>query len=572
MRRPPFTLWRATLADLARLTLLTSAVLVLVTALGATLQPLTDGKLDAGDVVLFVSLACVPMLAYALPFAAGFASTLVYHRIAADNEAVAAHAGGVSHRSLLAPAVLMAAMLAGSLMLLNEQVIPLFLKQMQRIVTNDLAKVLLSDVDRGRPAMIGDGPEKTVIYADRAQRVPPDPGSGVLDQVVFTGFCVIQLDADSRPVQELTAQRATLFLFPGTAMTDRVDDAGRSAREDDTSVAVLVLNNAVGADPGGIGGFREETTFVFRVPNLFRDNPKFLSYGRLRRLRDHPEDINWIDADRRALATAVGRVGLVGAMQHSLATTGAVTLLDPENRPVVVRAAGLVQDTAGIRFRPTADRSVVMVSHTRSGSDGDVALESIAQAALLTLPDAARDPGRTSMSLELQSTRTREVRSGRDFSASPERTIFALHGLRPTSDAAEPYAALSAPALVSAVAAAPAHVREDAEVDTRSKKLARQITQMRRDVLAKTHERMAMAASCFVMTITGAVAALRLSRSMPLTIYLWTFFPALACLVTISGGQQMTRTVGAPGLLLLWGGVAALATYTLIVYRNLAKH
>jgi hypothetical protein len=197
-----------------------------------------------------------------------------------------------------------------------------------------------------------------------------------------------------------------------------------------------------------------------------------------------------------------------------------------------------------------------------------VALESIAPEAVLTLPGAGDTRG--VMSLELRRARTREVRSGRDFSASPERTVFALHGLRAGTDAAAGVAGLSAPALVEAVSADA--VKDTPEVGERLQKLRTQVTQMRRDVLAKVHERMAMSASCFVMTLTGAVAALRLTRSMPLTVYLWTFFPALACLVTISGGQQMTRTVGAPGLILMWGGVAALFAYTLMVYRNLAKH
>ncbi|MFO0830481.1 MAG: LptF/LptG family permease [Phycisphaerales bacterium] len=571
MRRPSFTLWRATLGDLARLTVLTAAVLVIVTALGATLQPLTDGKLEAGNVVLFVSLACVPMLAYALPFAAGFASTLVYHRVASDNEATAAHAGGVSHRSLLMPAVVMGAVLAGTLTLLNEQVIPMFLQEMQRIVTNDIAKLLLTEVDRGRPALIGDGAEKTIIFADRAERLRPEASSGAMDQVEFTGFCVIQLDREGRPVQELTAQRASLFLYPGSALTDRVDDAGRSAREDDASVAVLVMRNAVGSDPGGVGGFRDETTFVFRVPNIFRDNPKFLSYGRLRRLREHPEDINWIDADRRGLVNAVARVGLVGTLQQSLSSAGALTMTDGEGRPVIVRASGLVQDAAGLRLLPTGERGVVMVSHVRVGSDGDVAQESVAAEAFLKAADPSRDPsGSGAMTLELHKARTREVRSGRDFSAFPERTVFLLHGLRPQVDGAGALATLSSPQLVGEVARSP--LRDDPDVARRLETLRRRVEQMRRDVLAKAHERMAMAASCFVMTLTGAVAALRLSRSMPLTVYLWTFFPALACLVTISGGQQMTRNVGAPGLLLMWGGVAGLLAYTLVVYRNLAKH
>jgi hypothetical protein len=55
-------------------------------------------------------------------------------------------------------------------------------------------------------------------------------------------------------------------------------------------------------------------------------------------------------------------------------------------------------------------------------------------------------------------------------------------------------------------------------------------------------------------------------------VYLWTFFPAIASMVTISGGQQVTSAQGAPGLILMWSGVAGLGLYSLIVFRILAKH
>ena len=54
--------------------------------------------------------------------------------------------------------------------------------------------------------------------------------------------------------------------------------------------------------------------------------------------------------------------------------------------------------------------------------------------------------------------------------------------------------------------------------------------------------------------------------------YLWSFFPALGALITISGGQKSVHDFGAPGLLMLWGGVAALCLYTFVAYRGLTRH
>jgi hypothetical protein len=74
------------------------------------------------------------------------------------------------------------------------------------------------------------------------------------------------------------------------------------------------------------------------------------------------------------------------------------------------------------------------------------------------------------------------------------------------------------------------------------------------------------------MILTGALTALLLSRKLPLTVYLFTFGPALLTMVTISGGQQLVKQVGAPGLALMWAGVAGLAAYTFIVYWKLSRH
>ena len=81
-----------------------------------------------------------------------------------------------------------------------------------------------------------------------------------------------------------------------------------------------------------------------------------------------------------------------------------------------------------------------------------------------------------------------------------------------------------------------------------------------------------MAASCFVIVIAGAVISLRLSRRLPMTVYMFTFVPAVICIVTISGGQQMTIQNGPSGLLLLWSGVAGLLAYTFFQLRALARH
>jgi lipopolysaccharide export LptBFGC system permease protein LptF len=158
-----WTLWRAILIDFFRLLLLATAVLVTVVAFAATVQPLADGKLTTDQAIRFMVYAIPPMLAYALPFAAGFAATLTYHRFAAENEITAAHAGGVSHFKLLVPAILSGLLLGGVLWGLNDRVIPRFLTRMEEMITRDFARIMVASLKQGKSATIGD----TEIHADQ---------------------------------------------------------------------------------------------------------------------------------------------------------------------------------------------------------------------------------------------------------------------------------------------------------------------------------------------------------------------------------------------------------------------
>ena len=102
----PISLWKYITLELWRIIALTAAVLVAVIAFAASIKPMADGKITPLEALQFMGLAVVPMLQYALPFAAGFGATLAYHRLSHDNEVTAAYAGGVSHRAVLLPAII----------------------------------------------------------------------------------------------------------------------------------------------------------------------------------------------------------------------------------------------------------------------------------------------------------------------------------------------------------------------------------------------------------------------------------------------------------------------------------
>jgi hypothetical protein len=148
---------------------------------------------------------------------------------------------------------------------------------------------------------------------------------------------------------------------------------------------------------------------------------------------------------------------------------------------------------------------------------------------------------------------------------------YPISGLRAEVLGAVPPDAPSAELIARARALPPSPAGADQPVRDAAR-LERTLAQVRNEVVSKAHERVAYASACLVMVLLGAIMALRLRDALPLAVYLWSFLPALACLLSISAGQRLTHQHGAVGLTVLWGGVAALLVYTVWQYRTVARH
>ncbi len=558
MARPqPLTLWSSVFGELFRNLALSAAVLVSVIAFAATIKPLADGRLAPFDAIKFMLLAVPPMLAYALPFAGCFASTLVYHRLSADNEFAAAASGGVSHRSLLVPAAAIGVVLFAGMMLLNEQIIPRFLGTMQTMITQDLAKILAGSINRGQSVEL----RKMIVFADRAQPVDLEPGSEATTALVLARPAVLERDEAGNIVSEGTASRATLWLFPEPIRADSGPTTRVAMRlEDFTSKDVKT---------GLVTGRTLPVSIT--MPSSLSDDPKFLRSDELRDLRRRPERMGWIDQRRRRLAGELALNRAVADMARSLASVGSFTLTDSAARQVVVR---------GVDIRPGNGRSwtvqpgpsglveVDLLRQEGVGLSKSGGVRHLARSVFLT-PDNSEDrpAGELVLRLEMRDVASSPLGDAGQTEATKRDRVSFTNLFAPKAQLVALTKLGSFELLKESESSA-----NDQYVLQESNALTREIGQLMREVTSKQNERVAMALSCLVMLLTGAVTALRFSRSLPLTVYLWSFFPALVCVITISGGQQMTHGQGWPGLVLLWAGVAALGAYTFWTYLAVRKH
>ena len=550
LMRSPVLIWRFLLVDLLRLGVLSAVALVSLIAFAFSVRYLAEGKIDASGAVRLTALAVIPMLQYALPFACGFAATLSYHRFAADNEDLAASAGGVSHRAALAPAFALALGLALGLGAMSHQVMPRFLRSIEKIVRGDLTGVFVRAIERGEAVRLG----SFEIHAQQAARAGPDPSIGASDRVRLLGVLAVQLDERGDVQGYVSADEVGVWLF------------GEDPASETHSSAQLVFKGAVGrGDTELIRGGTIASQRV-RIPSTFSEDPKFLTLGELLRLRREPQRFPKVEWLSRRLALGLHERRALRDVSERLRESGTVTIERVGGESLTIGAASL--EPEGTRWRLLASRpDQPIVIDRRLGSGATVRL--VAQAAWLEpeAPDQAWSLGESGALLRL--TYQASVPGGRGpASTSDAQVIGALRaGPSPLPADATPEQLLGA-----ARASEPRTRATGDSVATAARQLADLLDDLQREITSKLHERAAYALACFFITLSGAITALRLSAMMPLPVYLWSFFPALATVITISAGQGLTHASGTPGLFLLWGGVVLLALYTLREYRRVAKH
>lgn len=584
----PRTIFRFVSLELWRLVLLTAGVLVAVGAFAITLTPLTRGEIGPLELLRYMAIAAVPMLQYALPFAGGFAATLAYHRMAADNELTACYAGGVSHARLLRPALLCGLALALAMLLLADQAMPRALRTMKEMVTDDIAQILAARVQRGEAFVRDD----RVLYADRLTVMPEEERrrAGAQQVFVLDGVVLARIDRDGAIREEGSASQAFVWLYPvGAAPDPAANPADPDAALGDATLVVMRLRDAVGVAPRGGRGDSEESTFTFQVSNTFSDDPKYHSWAAMNAAHDRPERMNRVDRDRRVLAARMAerqvKQSLLGRLQPAPAAESARLLfVDPAGRSVILRTGGVAESGAApvapgaapvglpgaLELRPMPDgwieASVVL-------EDGRVRRHR-ARRAVLSAPRGQLED-RTVLDLRLEQVATSGATRTADETAPDTgalRASYEIRGLSPDDDPLPDLLKSDIDSLLARGQSASAATPADASLRAAAAALRKRVDNLRREIRSKQHERVAASLACVVMVLCGAVMAMRLRDGTPLVVYLWSFLPALAALLTISGGQRMTANVGPVGLLLLYGGVAALAAFTLVEWRRLVRH
>lgn len=546
----PVILWTHVAWELLRVFLVTTGIIVTVIAFGAAAKPLADSSIGANTVLKYVTMAIVPMLQFAMPFAAGFAATLVMHRFATDNEVVAMSACGMSHRRIMAPVAILGAALCVGMLVLVSMVIPRFWVRMKELATADATQMLVAAVERGE-ALTAD---RLMIYADAAREVEPPPGSGASRRLLLSGVAAVEMSAawSGKVTTEFTAEDAAVDIH----VTPR------------GTLAKVALMNATVIRPGegAIVSVPVAEPEAASIYSGFERSPKFLTVPEILGLRGDVDSSQSVQSLKRPMAAALGAWEVWKCVEP--AAGGSPLELRQPGTARAVRIDGARVE--GGRLKPVAGRADFEVTELVSGRPARRARAAAGELRAVSEPGfpprftlavpavaSAEDlgsglPGRWPPRIDDLLPAGCEPRAWQEASSAD---VLAAATDMPAKDGAGPYAALRAAAL-----------RHSASLDL-----------ARRDVVWESDShlanRVAQSVSILLVLLLGAALAMAMRQAMPLTVYVLAFLPAVVNIFMVSGGQlMMSDGATVAGLLVMWGGNAVLLAALVAAWRRLARN
>lgn len=522
----PWTLQRYIAKEMGKTFALTAIGLMAVLGLGGGVVQMVQlgGELSPTQLVRLLWLVLPVALALTLPMAALFSAASTYGRLSADNEFVACRAGGINLLVLLAPPLVLSVVCALVTFAFFNFLIPRLIRDMDELVTSDIAGIVQQRLNRPRGIGLADGRYR--LCADGTRVEPTAPNRLQLQHVAF-----VELDGDAWGRVGTARQVALAF---------RQGDPGLrvSARMFGLSYYDPVERQIAQVDEFDLG--------TDDLPAAVPPQLKFLTLADLLRYRADP--MSWREVQdafvrlRRDVSKWMVREDLLKQWQAG----GAFALEDHDTRwtvaakTAVLSPAGEAVELTQVTVHEVAPRR----ERTIEAERGLVEWKGLGATA----------------GVELQLFNTR-LHDGSTVRERPRDTIGPIAIPEPVRARAD---AMSTDELL---VAGKVDGATDPLAKSRAAAVERQGDVIRR-VRSIIHERAAFSVSVMVLVVLGAGLAIILRGAQLITAFGISFIPSAVVLVGIVAGKQLLRNdaTETAGLAVLWGGIAlvgALDVWTL---------
>ncbi|MBN1845590.1 MAG: LptF/LptG family permease [Sedimentisphaerales bacterium] len=547
-----FTIHRYIFRDLLKYFLLATIVLSIVLALGVMLRPLQQFSVDPANVPSLVLCTLPITLTMVIPIAALLAATLVYGRLAHDNEISACRSSGISLTTLIYPALALALSVGIVTLLLAFHIIPYFTRNFERIIRSDAETIIFRNIQK--KGQLGDIFPGIRIHADQAARQG--------DLLILSGVAVVWLDG--KQVDRLITAQQVDVRFGDGRLADKISLQFYNA---------TLIENDMGLSIG-------QKTLYLDSPSLWRDEIKFKTLAQLKGIRQDMSRFPLIDE-------------LITKIRHQILTERFFQWCDRQlgrqNHLILRKGTDRLRLEAGrCQFLPSAKkREQRLADKNRTARllavpDGQV-----------TLQQTFLGPGRQTYKLY----QTKEAYLSLNFLSHPPAAWltlkqvawkyggqdheYSLMRFELPGIALPPELVLEAQSYTWSDLRRAGRPSDIVDLDQPSpylgflfERFGKECQELSTDIELELHSRLAFGVACLTLVLLGAALGIVFRSSHLLTAFGVSFIPAALCLITIFTGKHIAQQNNAAplgGICFLWSGIFAVALANALIYKALLR-
>jgi lipopolysaccharide export LptBFGC system permease protein LptF len=509
--------------------------------------------LTTTDVLGFLPMLIPVVVTLTLPVAALFAATMVYGRLAAENELLACRAAGINVHRVFLSAILLAVFVAAFTLVIGNFVVPNLVQRMVDSARNDIRDLVASHLQnegffhyrekRGRGSQYTLTAERVRTPTDEALRKAGFETDPRLHYLLVDNPTFLQIDGNGKLVR-FTVARHGLCAF------------------DTRSDPIGITLDVAGARDFQV--YRHDTSFdrqkigpyPFRTPRV--ESLSMADIRDLLRWRDMPWEAPRLrDKVEQAMRKVTGHQFFENCFAR-LSSGQELVLYDGQDREFRLTGSAVRREASSVRIE---DGRLAVFSRTQGAPTRYEAAEMTLQAAPRTTPFEAR------LTLEPTADQDVLVYEPRAGHYGEPRRKSALHFdelLLPTEVLREMQGYTPA-ALLDSDAALPLSAPLDAEREELRGKTQR----MRRRVAATLHWRLGYTSSALVTVLMGAALGVVFRGSRALGAFAVAMIPFFVVMVLMVLGQKLCEDAATTriGPLVTWGGLALVGVVDAILLR-----
>ncbi|HEX8341250.1 MAG TPA: LptF/LptG family permease [Tepidisphaeraceae bacterium] len=566
------TLFKYVFKNLIGVFLLASGVIANIMSFGGLLRPLTETGLDLGQIGKMLAYATPAMTTYSFPIAALFATTVVYGRLASDNEVTAVRAAGISlgPLGLGLPALVLGLIVSFVSLAFLSFLVPAATLKVERTVVSNIGQFIVNRIEQQHQVRLQQtGAQPLTISARTARLEPQKPGDK--DQVVtLEGVSIVTFDKsddDSKlqvPAEFYVAESATAYI------RQPEDDQGQEmpvqlkAR---LTNGVKFPRSVIGRETSAIqGGIRAVEFGPFELRSPLRENTKFMDFRRLNELRANPEKSRRMSEALSDVIRVDQQNEYLKSVYEQLRRGGEATFTTPEGDVYKLRPGRGTTAIERNRLVLTGDSEgpgAVRLQQTRRNGQSSIDSE-MREARLRVLPE--NDDDRLAINIELIDA------------------VVLINGEKAVRDTFErPFSVVMPPAIAAIRQRGVNEYlgRPDVSADQR-RMLARNKIKQDNSIISEMHSRISFAISCLVLTLVGYGLGVLFKSGNYLTAFAVSVVPALLSIVLVVTGQHICENVptniGANfknpvqlGLIVIWTGNAIVLVIAVGLLQRLRR-